>query len=205
VYGIRMAGWSSNSKYAFLGSLRSAAQMVSYEVSMGLVVGNVRRCSGTANRTERVRKQSKVWYGVARRLRRRRFYVAALAETNRHLFDLPEAEAELVSGYNVEYAAMGFARFFRGEYSNMMRMSGVTTVRFRGGWRRWGRERWRASSRVMGVKITVRLCGFAWARAAYLRYRYDQLMRRGWKVYRLRTRGWIGRTSGVLMGRNGLN
>jgi NADH-quinone oxidoreductase subunit H len=210
VYGIIIAGWASNSKYAFLGGLRSAAQMVSYEVSMGFVVASVRRCGGTANRTERVRKQEAVWNRRPRRPMSRRFYVSTMAETNRHPFDLPEAEAELVSGYNVEYSAVGFTLFFLGEYGNMIRMSSLTTVRFRGGWRGIGvrennerREQGRGARRF-GRKVRRLLIGYVWARAGYPRYRYDQLMRLGWKVYRPVSLGWVGRTGGVLIGRNGL-
>ena len=134
VYGIMIAGWSSNSKYAFLGALRSAAQMVSYEVSIGFIVVSVLMCAGSANLTEIVRAQRDVWYARPLFPMRRMFFVSALAETNRHPFDLPEAEAELVSGYNVEYSAMGFALFFLGEYGNMILMSSMTTVRFFGGW-----------------------------------------------------------------------
>ena len=201
VYGIIIAGWASNSKYAFMGALRSAAQMVSYEVSRSFVVSGVRRCAGTANRTERVRKQKEVWYMVPMFPMRRRFYVSTLAETNRHPFDLPEAEAELVSGYNVEYSAAGFTLFFLGEYGNMILMCGRTTVRFRGGWR--GR---RGSGSVlrMGVKVLRLLRGYIWARAAYPRFRYDQLMRLGWKVYLPVSRGWTAFTGGRLRGRNGL-
>jgi len=136
---------------------------------------------------------------------RRRFFVSALAETNRHPFDLPEAEAELVSGYNVEYSAMGFALFFLGEYGNMILMCSMTTVRFFGGWLRWG-GRTRSPGRglrVFGRKATRLLRGFVWARAAYPRYRYDQLMRLGWKVFLPVSLGWVGLTSGVLIGRNG--
>lgn len=204
VYGILIAGWSSNSKYAFLGALRSTAQMVSYEVSMGFVIASVRRCAGTANRTEIVRKQQAVWYGIPRFPMRRRFYVSTLAETNRHPFDLPEAEAELVSGYNVEYSAVGFTLFFLGEYGNMLRMCSVTTVMFLGGWLIPVRTSSKRTARVFGAKVTFLLLGFVWARAAYPRYRYDQLMRLGWKVYLPVSRGWVGLTSGVLIGMNGL-
>lgn len=214
VYGIMIAGWSSNSKYAFLGSLRSAAQMVSYEVSIGFIVVSVLRCTGSGNLTEIVRAQEGTWFRRPLFPMARRFFVSALAETNRHPFDLPEAEAELVSGYNVEYSGMGFALFFLGEYGNMILMSSRTTVRFFGGWRRpFGlgtrlqpfpsgirtfRER-----RTFGGKATFVLLGFIWARAAYPRYRYDQLMRLGWKVFLPRSLGWVGLTSGILVGRNG--
>jgi len=205
VYGIMIAGWSSNSKYAFLGALRSAAQMVSYEVSIGFIVVSVLRCAGSANLTEIVVAQKEVWYARPLFPMRRRFFVSALAETNRHPFDLPEAEAELVSGYNVEYSGMAFALFFLGEYGNMILMSSRTTVRFRGGWRR-PRVPERPSGlgrRVFGAKATRFLLGFIWARAAYPRYRYDQLMRLGWKVFLPVSLGWVGLTSGILVGRNG--
>jgi len=205
VYGIMIAGWSSNSKYAFLGALRSAAQMVSYEVSIGFIVISVMRCSGSGNLTEIVRGQEEVWYVRPLFPMWRRFFVSALAETNRHPFDLPEAEAELVSGYNVEYSAAGFTLFFLGEYGNMILMCCMTTVRFLGGWYLpFGRERGRGiGARVFGVKARWMLMGFVWARAAYPRYRYDQLMRLGWKVFLPLSLGWVGRTSGILVGRNG--
>lgn len=205
VYGIMIAGWSSNSKYAFLGALRSAAQMVSYEVSIGFIVVSVLMCAGTANLTEIVRAQAEVWYVRPLFPMMRRFFVSALAETNRHPFDLPEAEAELVSGYNVEYSGMGFALFFLGEYGNMILMSSRTSVRFFGGWLLpFGRKVGGRGVRVFGVKATFFLLGFIWARAGYPRYRYDQLMRLGWKVFLPRSLGWVGLTSGVLIGRNGV-
>jgi len=205
VYGIMIAGWSSNSKYAFLGALRSAAQMVSYEVSIGFIVVSVLRCAGTANLTGIVQAQEEVWYVRPLFPTMRRFFVSALAETNRHPFDLPEAEAELVSGYNVEYSGMGFALFFLGEYGNMILMCGMTTVRFFGGWRMpFGRvTNGGRGVRVFGAKATFFVRGFIWARAAYPRYRYDQLMRMGWKVFLPLSLGWVGVTSGILMGRNG--
>jgi NADH-quinone oxidoreductase subunit H len=206
VYGIVVAGWSSNSKYAFLGSLRSAAQMVSYEVSIGFVVVCVLRCAGTTNRTGIVRAQESVWYAVPLFPVRRLFFVSILAETNRHPFDLPEAEAERVSGYNVEYSAMTFALFFLGEYANMILMSSLTVVRFLGGWlpRPGTAARPVPGAVWFGRKTARLLLGFIWARAAYPRYRYDQLMRLGWKVYLPVSLGWVGRTSGVLRGVNGV-
>merc|ERR1712127_190245 len=134
VYGIILAGWSSNSKYPFLGSLRSAAQMISYEVSIGFIVVSVVLCAGSFNLTEIVFAQQKIWYIFPLLPMFLLFFVSALAETNSHPFDLPEAEAELVSGYNVEYSAMGFALFFLGEYANMLLMSCVTSILFLGGW-----------------------------------------------------------------------
>jgi NADH-quinone oxidoreductase subunit H len=206
VYGIMIAGWSSNSKYAFLGALRSAAQMVSYEVSIGFIVVSVLMCAGSANLTEIVKAQENVWYRRPLFPMFRMFFVSALAETNRHPFDLPEAEAELVSGYNVEYSAMGFALFFLGEYGNIILMSSMTTLRFLGGWLMPLNLLEGSSSlglRRFGMKVTVMLLGFVWARAAYPRYRYDQLMRLGWKVFLPVSLGWVGLTSGVLIGRNG--
>ena len=132
VYGIITAGWSSNSKYPFLGALRSAAQMVSYEVSIGFIIVTVVLCAGSFNLSTIVLSQAKVWYIIPLFPMFIMFFISALAETNRHPFDLPEAEAELVSGYNVEYSAMGFALFFLGEYANMLIMSGMTTILFFG-------------------------------------------------------------------------
>ena len=134
VYTIIMAGWSSNSKYAFLGALRSAAQMISYEVAIGFTIITIFLCCGSLNLTEIVRAQETVWYAVPLFPMFIIFFISALAETNRHPFDLPEAEAELVSGYNVEYSAMGFALFFLGEYGNILLMSTTTAILFLGGW-----------------------------------------------------------------------
>ena len=207
VYGIILAGWSSNSKYAFLGALRSTAQMVSYEVSMGFVRVNVFLCAGSMNLTEIVLAQTYVWYAVPLLPRFRRFFVSALAETNRHPFDLPEDESVLVSGYNVEYSSMGFALFFLGEYANMILMSGTMTVLFLGGWlpiASIAPRTWIPESMWFGLKVTLFLLGFIWARAAFPRYRYDQLMRLGWKVFLPVSRSWVVLTSGRLMGMNGL-
>jgi len=134
VYGIVLSGWSSNSKYSFLGSLRSAAQMISYEVSIGFIIISVVLCSGSFNLSDIVCSQENVWYIFPLLPMFLMFFISALAETNRHPFDLPEAEAELVSGYNVEYSAMGFALFFLGEYANMLLMSAMTSILFLGGW-----------------------------------------------------------------------
>jgi NADH-quinone oxidoreductase subunit H len=180
VYGIIMAGWASNSKYARRGGIRTAAQIMSYERTRGRALGVRMGIGSTGNRRNRGGQQRREKSGRGRRPRRRRYYVGTRAERNRHPFDLPEAEAELVSGYNVEYAAMSFARFFRGEYGNMIRMSGRTVLRFGG--ERNGR-------RGHGRRMRRRVIGYVRARAAYPRYRYDQLRRRGWKVHRPRTRG----------------
>jgi|TARA_B110000967_G_scaffold210072_1_gene270242 NADH-quinone oxidoreductase subunit H len=133
VYGIITAGWSSNSKYPFLGALRSAAQMVSYEVSIGFIIITAVVCSGSFNLSEIILSQTSVWFIVPLLPMFIMFSISALAETNRHPFDLPEAEAELVSGYNVEYSSMGFALFFLGEYANMLLMSALTAILFLGG------------------------------------------------------------------------
>jgi len=202
VYGIILSGWSSNSKYAFLGSLRSASQMVSYEVSIGFIVISVVLCCGSFNLSEVIFSQSRVWYCLPLFPMFLIFFVSALAETNRHPFDLPEAEAELVSGYNVEYSAMGFALFFLGEYANMLLMSSLTTILFFGGWLPilniipfsfipgpvW-----------FGGKICIFVVLFCWIRAALPRYRYDQLMSLGWKTFLPISIGWLFFSSSVLI------
>jgi NADH-quinone oxidoreductase subunit H len=203
VYGIITAGWSSNSKYAFLGALRSAAQMVSYEVSIGLLIVCVLLCAGSLNLTEIVFAQKDVWYFFALFPLFLMFFISALAETNRAPFDLPEAEAELVSGYSTEYAAMGFALFFLGEYANMILMCSMVNIFFFGGWLPpidiymfnfipgifW-----------FGFKTTVLLFGFVWVRAAFPRYRYDQLMRLGWKIFLPFSFAWVLFIAGILLG-----
>ena len=186
VYGIIMSGWSSNSKYAFLGALRSTAQMVSYEVSIGLILINVLICTGSLNFSEIILFQSSVWFIVPLFPAFILFYISILAETNRAPFDLPEAEAELVAGYNVEYSAMGFALFFLGEYANMILMCGLTTALFLGGWLPVFNIvlfYWIPSSIWFGLKTTFLLFGFIWVRSSFPRYRYDQLMRLGWKIF----------------------
>jgi NADH-quinone oxidoreductase subunit H len=186
VYGIIMAGWASNSRFAFLGALRSSAQMVSYEVSMGFIIITVLICVGSLNLSDIVRAQQKVWFAIPLFPMFIMFFISTLAETNRHPFDLPEAEAELVAGYQVEYSSMTFALFFLGEYANMILMSGMTTVLFLGGWLPpiavW------PLTLVPGpiwfvIKVILLLFVFIWVRAALPRYRYDQLMRLGWKVF----------------------
>jgi len=186
VYGVLMAGWASNSRYAFLGALRSAAQMVSYEVSMGFIIITVLLLAGSLNLSDIVRAQKDLWFIVPLFPMAVIFFISTLAETNRHPFDLPEAEAELVAGYNVEYSAMTFALFFLGEYANMILMAAMTTILFLGGW-----------LPIMDVapfnlipgpiwfafKVAAVLFVFLWVRATFPRYRYDQLMRLGWKVF----------------------
>lgn len=202
VYGIITAGWSSNSKYAFLGALRSAAQMISYEVSMGLIIICVLICTGSLNLTEIVISQKNVWYVYPLFPLFLMFFISGLAETNRAPFDLPEAEAELVSGYNTEYAAMGFALFFLGEYSNMIMMSSVLTIFFLGGWL----SPFNISFLNLipgvfwfGLKTTAILFVFIWVRAAFPRYRYDQLMRIGWKIFLPFSLSWLLLIVGILI------
>jgi len=207
VYGIIMSGWASNSKYAFLGGLRSAAQMVSYEVSIGFILIAVILCAGSLNLSTIVMSQQTVWYGLPLFPMFFMFFISALAETNRHPFDLPEAEAELVAGYNVEYSAAGFALFFLGEYANMIMMSSVTTIMFLGGWLPFvdifpinlvPGPIW------FGLKVCFFVALFVWARAAYPRYRYDQLMRLGWKIFLPLSLGWVLFIAGILLGFNWL-
>lgn len=178
VYGIIIAGWSSNSKYAFLGSLRSAAQMISYEVSLGLILITVLLNSLSLNLSLIVQNQNYIWNCIYLFPFFLMFFVSALAETNRPPFDLPEAEAELVAGYNVEYSAAGFALFFIGEYSNIMLMSSLIVILFLGGWLP-------AINLYIffGLKLLIFLFSFIWVRASFPRYRYDQLMYLGWKVF----------------------
>ena len=187
VYGILMAGWSSNSKYAFLGGLRSAAQMVSYEVSMGFIIITVLLVAGSLNLSDIVRAQQEtVWFVVPLFPMAVIFFITTLAETNRHPFDMPEAETELVSGYNVEYSAMTFALFFLGEYANMILMAGMTTILFLGGWlpvMDVAPFNWIPGPIWFAIKMAFVLFIFLWVRATFPRYRYDQLMRLGWKVF----------------------
>ena len=187
VYGILMAGWASNSKYAFLGAIRSAAQMVSYEVSMGFVIITVLLVAGSLNLSEIVRAQEEtVWFVIPLFPMAVIFFISTLAETNRHPFDMPEAEAELVSGYNVEYSAMTFALFFLGEYANMILMAGMTTILFLGGWLPpfdIAPFNWVPGPIWFITKMCFILFIFLWVRATFPRYRYDQLMRLGWKVF----------------------
>jgi len=184
VHSIIMAGWSSNSKYAFLGALRSAAQMISYELSLGVTILSVLICAGTLNLTEIVLSQSTYYNFLILFPMFIVFYICALAETNRHPFDLPEAEAELVSGYNVEYSAAAFALFFLAEYANIMVMSFLTVIFFLGGWY----APFEFLNFIPGIfwivlKALVFIVLFVLIRAVLPRYRYDQLMRLGWKVF----------------------
>ncbi len=203
VYGIIMSGWSSNSKYAFLGGLRSAAQMVSYEVSIGFVLVSVLLSVGSLNLTKVVEAQRHLWFFIPHFPIFIVFIISALAETNRAPFDLPEAEAELVAGYNVEYSAMTFALFFLGEYANMILMSGMTAILFLGGWLppvNMVPFTWVPGIVWFALKIALVLFVFLWVRATFPRYRYDQLMRLGWKVFLPFSLFWLVLTAGVLVG-----
>ena len=205
VYGIIIAGWSSNSKYPFLGALRSAAQMVSYEVSIGFIIIAVVICSGSFNLIEIVLAQSKIWFIIPLFPAFIMFFISALAETNRHPFDLPEAEAELVSGYNVEYSAMGFALFFLGEYANMLIMSAMVSILFLGGWLpifNFFPFFLLPGSLWLSLKISIFVIAFVWARAALPRYRYDQLMSLGWKAFLPLSLAWLFFTFSFLISFN---
>jgi NADH-quinone oxidoreductase subunit H len=207
VYGIITAGWSSNSKYAFLGSLRSAAQMVSYEVSIGLILITVLLCVGSLNLSEVVFAQKRIWFCIPLFPMLILFFISCLAETNRAPFDLPEAEAELVAGYNVEYSSMGFALFFLGEYANMIAMSSLCTIFFLGGWYppiNFFLFQWVPGIFWFGLKTVFFLFLFVWVRAAFPRYRYDQLMRLGWKVFLPMSLAWVMFVAGILVSFNWL-
>ncbi len=202
VYGVIMAGWASNSKYAFLGALRSAAQMVSYEVSIGFVIITVLLCVGSLNLSAIVEAQKTVWFAIPLLPMFVIFFVSALAETNRAPFDLPEGESELVAGYFVEYSSMTFALFFLGEYANMILMSGMTAVLFLGGWLPpidIAPFNWIPGPIWFFIKISLVLFCFLWVRATFPRYRYDQLMRLGWKVFLPLSLAWVVITAGVLV------
>lgn len=202
VYGIIIAGWASNSRYSFLGAMRSAAQMVSYEVSIGFIFVVILLSAGSMNLSDIVLSQSHVWNVLPHFPIFVIFFISSLAETNRSPFDLPEAEAELVSGYNVEYSSFPFALFFLGEYANMILMSGMASILFLGGWL----PPFNMTSLTFipgivwfGLKTAFVLFLFLWTRATLPRYRYDQLMRLGWKVFLPFTLGWVVLTATVLM------
>lgn len=204
VYGIIMAGWASNSKYAFLGSLRSAAQMISYEVSIGLTILPVILLTGSLNFTEIVYQQERtIWFFLPLLPCALIFFVSMLAETNRAPFDLPEAEAELVAGYNVEYSSIIFAMFFLGEYSNMLLMAAIITLLFFGGWLPFLPSlSFIPAPLFMGLKITIFCFLFVLVRATFPRYRYDQLMDIGWKIFLPVTLGYFFVAACILYGFN---
>lgn len=202
VYGILIAGWASNSKYAFLGGLRSAAQMVSYEVSIGLVIVSVLLAVGSLNLNDIILAQRHVWFCVPMFPMFIIFFISALAETNRAPFDLPEGESELVAGFFVEYSSLSFGLFFLGEYANMILMSGMVSILFLGGWLPplgIAPLTWIPGPIWLIVKILFCLFVFIWVRATFPRYRYDQLMRLGWKVFLPFSLLWMIATAGFLL------
>ncbi len=186
VYGIIMGGWASNSKYPFLGSIRSAAQMVSYEVSIGIIIINVLLCVGSLNLNDIVLAQQKIWFIIPLFPMFVIFFISALAETNRPPFDLPEAEAELVAGYQTEYSGMMYAMFWLGEYANILLMCALGSILFLGGW--LSPIDLYPFNLIPGaiwliLKILLLFILFALVKAVVPRYRYDQLMRLGWKIF----------------------
>jgi NADH-quinone oxidoreductase subunit H len=205
VYGIIMAGWASNSRYAFLGALRSAAQMVSYEVSIGFVLVTVLLCAGSLNLTDIVMAQRTIWFVIPLLPMAVIFFISGLAETNRSPFDLVEGESEIVAGYFVEYSAMTFGLFFMGEYGNMILISGMTAILFLGGWLApfnidpfsgaWAHV-WHGLWFLL--KTVFMMFCILWVRATFPRFRYDQLMRLGWKVFLPFSLFWLVLTAGVL-------
>ena len=202
VYGIIMAGWASNSRYAFLGALRSVAQMVSYEVSMGFVIITVLLVAGSLNLSAIVEAQRNLWFAVPLLPMFVIFFISTLAETNRHPFDLPEAEAELVAGYQVEYSAMAFGLFFVAELANMVLMSAMTVILFLGGWLPpFGVEpfTWIPDIIWFFLKVAFVIFVFIWVKATVPRYRYDQLMRLGWKVFLPASLFWVALTAIVVV------
>jgi len=202
VYGIIMGGWASNSKYPFLGSIRSAAQMVSYEVSIGIIIINVLLCVGSLNLSDIVKAQQNLWFIIPLFPMFVIFFISALAETNRPPFDLPEAEAELVAGYQTEYSGMMYAMFWLGEYANILLMCAMGSILFLGGWLSpidlfpfniipgpiW-----------MIFKILFLFILFALVKAIVPRYRYDQLMKLGWKIFLPFSLTWVVLTAGYLL------
>ena len=202
VYGIIMGGWASNSKYPFLGAIRSAAQMVSYEVSIGIIIINVLLCVGSLNLSDIVLAQERIWFIIPLFPMFVIFFISTLAETNRPPFDLPEAEAELVAGYQTEYSGMMYAMFWLGEYANILLMCSMGSILFLGGWLSpiniypfdlipspiW-----------LILKILLLFILFALVKATVPRYRYDQLMRLGWKIFLPFSLFWVVLTASYLL------
>ena len=202
VYGVLMAGWASNSKYPFLGALRSAAQMVSYEVSMGFVIITVLICAGSLNLTKIVLAQKDLWFFIPLFPMFVVFFISTLAETNRSPFDLAEGESEIVAGFFLEYSSMSFVLFFLGEYATMILMSAMTTILFLGGWLPiidMAPFNWIPGIVWFAGKVALVLFCFLWVRATFPRYRYDQLMRLGWKVFLPLSMFWVVLTAGVVV------
>jgi NADH-quinone oxidoreductase subunit H len=201
VYGIIIAGWASNSKYGFLGALRSAAQMVSYEVSIGFVLVTVLLAAGSLNLRDIVEAQKGLWFFIPLAPMFIIYFISALAETNRTPFDLPEAEGELVAGYQVEYSAMAWALFMLGEYANIVLLSGLCVVLFLGGWLPPFHVEpftWIPGVVWFIAKTAFIIFLFTWTRATLPRYRYDQLMRLGWKVFLPASLAWVVITAGAM-------
>jgi NADH-quinone oxidoreductase subunit H len=201
VYGIIMGGWASNSKYPFLGAIRSAAQMVSYEVSIGVIIINVLLCVGSLNLNDIVEAQQNIWFVIPLFPMFVIFFISALAETNRPPFDLPEAEAELVAGYQTEYSGMMYAMFWLGEYANILLMCAMGAILFLGGW--MSPIDIYPFTLVPGaiwliLKILFLFILFALVKAIVPRYRYDQLMRLGWKVFLPLSLTWVVLTASYL-------
>jgi NADH-quinone oxidoreductase subunit H len=203
VYGVILSGWASNSRYALFGAIRSAGQMISYEVSIGLILISILISVGSLNFLSIIVFQNAVYFFVALLPCFLMFLVSILAETNRAPFDLPEAESELVSGYNVEYSSMGFALFFLGEYSSMILMSALTVVMFLGGWLNWF-DFVIIDPFSFGIKISLVLFFYVWVRASFPRYRIDQLMRLCWKIFLPIALGVVIFLLGLLYTTNGL-
>ncbi len=202
VYGIIIAGWASNSKYAFMGAMRSAAQMVSYEVSIGFVMVCVLLCVGSLNLSDIVRAQQTVWFCIPLFPMFIVFFISGLAECNRSPFDLAEGESEIVAGFFVEYSSLSFGLFFLGEYANMILMSGMTSILFLGGWLApFGVVpfTWIPGPIWFILKICLCLFVFIWVRGTFPRFRYDQLMRLGWKVFLPLSLAWLVLTAGALV------
>jgi NADH-quinone oxidoreductase subunit H len=201
VYGIIIAGWASNSKYAFLGALRSAAQMVSYEVSIGFVIVTVLVCAGTLNLTGIVRAQTTIWFAIPLFPMFIVYFVSALAETNRAPFDIAEGESEIVAGFMVEYSGISWALFFLGEYANMILQSAMVTILFLGGWLPIPLAPFTLIPGPLWfiAKTFFVLFMMFWVRATFPRFRYDQLMRLGWKIFLPLSLFWLVLTAGVLV------
>ena len=202
VYGIIMGGWASNSKYPFLGAIRSAAQMVSYEVSIGVIIINVLLCVGSLNLTDIVLAQEKIWFIIPLFPMFVIFFISALAETNRPPFDLPEAEAELVAGYQTEYSGMMYAMFWLGEYANILLMCAMGAILFLGGWiSPIDSYPFNLIPPVLWfiLKILLLFILFALVKAIVPRYRYDQLMKLGWKIFLPFSLIWVVLTAGFLL------
>ena len=201
VYGIIMAGWASNSKYPFLGAIRSAAQMISYEISIGIIIINVLLCVGSLNLNDIVLAQKKVWFIIPLFPMFVIFFISALAETNRPPFDLPEAEAELVAGYQTEYSGMMYAMFWLGEYANILLMCAMGSILFLGGWLspiEIFPFNLIPSAFWLIFKILFLFILFALVKAIVPRYRYDQLMKLGWKIFLQLSLLWVVFTASYL-------